>query len=82
MAKAKKVVVRFENEGSPDEVCGFFNDLLVEQKFGSVGVPTVEASSSGEIVGVIYDPDFETITLVAAGDESLFDEDDEGEPEE
>ena len=61
-----KHIRKFENEGSPDELYVFLNDLLVELKFGSVGVPSIEQFGSGDTVGVIYDDDMDTVTLVSA----------------
>jgi hypothetical protein len=72
-----KHVCKFENEGSPDELYGFLNDLLVEQKFGQVGVPSIEQFGSGETVGVIYDDVMDTVTLVSSSHESLLDPEDD-----
>lgn len=72
-----KHVRKFDNASSPDELHTFLDDLLVEKKFGPVGVPSIEASGMGDIIGAVYDDDMETVTLVVEGDDSLFDDDED-----
>lgn len=72
-----KHIRKFDNEGSPDELYEFLKDLLVDLKFGPVGAASLDLFGSGDVVGAVYDDDYETVTLVSGGHESLLEPDED-----
>lgn len=76
-----KHIRKFENEASPEELYEFLGDLLVKLKFGPVGAASLDLFGYGDVVGAVYDDDYETVTLVSAGHESLLEPDDDDDAE-
>ena len=76
-----KHIRKFEDEATPEGLYEFLDDLLVKLKFGPVGAASLDLFGTGDIVGAVYDDEYETVTLVSAGHESLLEPDDDDEDE-